>query len=263
MAKYGMVIDLHKCTSCGACGMGCKTENNTDDPSDGQTFNWADFYNQMDGVFPNVFFKALPVLCNHCTDAPCVDVCPVTPKAMYKKENGITMHNQERCIGCRQCQDACPYSSMDVNEEKTQYSVISFNEFGKTVHATYQDNTELIKGITTSGAEIAKKSGSIPPHATKYEHPDYNHVRSDGVVEKCILCDHRLANGQQPTCVVVCPAEARIVGDFDNPDSEVSKLLKQYGSRRLEGNNGEFLAAHESGLEPNVHYIRTYSVRER
>ena len=262
MAKYGMVIDLHKCTSCGACGLGCKTENNTDDPSDGQTFNWADFYNRMDGVFPNVFFKSMPVLCNHCTDAPCIDVCPVTPKAMFKNERGITMHNEERCIGCRACQSSCPYSSMDVNSENTQYSIISFNDFGKVIHAAYQDETELIPGITTSGAEVAKKGGGTPPHATKYDHPDYNSVRGDGVVEKCILCDHRLANGQQPTCVVVCPAEARTVGDLDDPSSDAAKLVKKYGGQRLGSNEGYFLAAHDKGVGPNVYYVRTYSVRE-
>lgn len=262
MARYGMVIDLHKCTGCGACGVGCKTENNTDDRADGQTHNWADYKSVVSGKFPNVKFEMLPTLCNHCTDAPCVAACPVTPKAMFKADNGITLHNEERCIGCRACQFSCPYSEGDVAEGSNDYSVISFNDFGKTVQAAYQDETELVKGMTTSGAEIAKKAGMMPPHATKYEHPDYNSVRGDGVVEKCILCDHRLANDQQPYCTAVCPSSARVAGDLDNPNSDASKLLKQYGGRRLKNNKGEFLAANEKGVGPNVYYVRNYSMRK-
>ncbi len=262
MARYGMVIDLHKCTGCGACGLGCKTENNTDDRADGQTHNWADYRSVMSGTFPDVKFEMLPVLCNHCTDAPCVAACPVTPKAMHKNAKGITMHNSDRCIGCRMCQNSCPYSSTEIKDGSNDYSVISFNDFGKVVHARYQDQTEVIKGCTTSGAEIAKKAGMTPPHATSYEHPDYKSVRPDGVVEKCILCDHRLDNGQQPYCTTVCPSEARVAGDLDDPNSQASKLLKQYGGRRLKNNKGEFLGTSEKGAGPNVYYIRAYSARK-
>ncbi|MFO7766823.1 MAG: 4Fe-4S dicluster domain-containing protein [Pelovirga sp.] len=262
MARYGMVIDLHKCTSCGACGLGCKTENNTDDRADGQTHNWADYHHSATGTFPNVSYETLPVLCNHCTNAPCVTACPVTPKAMHKNAKGMTMHNEERCIGCRACQNACPYSSMDVAGDEAQYSVISFNDFGKVVHAAYEDNTEAIKDCTTSGAEVAKKAGMVPPYATKYAHPDYNSVRGDGVVEKCILCDHRIENGKQPYCNAVCPSRARVAGDLDNPNSDVAKLVKKYGGRRLKNNKGEFLAAGEKGVEPNVYYVRAYSARK-
>ncbi|MBW6507949.1 MAG: 4Fe-4S dicluster domain-containing protein [Desulfuromonadales bacterium] len=262
MARYGMVIDLHKCTGCGACGLGCKTENNTDDRADGQTHNWADYRTVVSGKFPNVKLEMLPVLCNHCSDAPCVKACPVTPKAMHKNAKGMTIHNQERCIGCRACQYACPYSQNDVAQGSNDYSVISFNDFGKTIHAAYQDKTEIIKGCTTSGAEIAKKAGFTPPHATNYGHPDYKNIRTAGVVEKCILCDHRIENGMKPYCTDVCPSSARVAGDLDDPHSDAAKLVKQYGGRRLKNNKGEFLAANENGVGPNIYYIRTYSARK-
>lgn len=262
MARYGMVIDLHKCTSCGACGLGCKTENNTDDRADGQTYNWADYHHSTTGTFPNVNYQTLPVLCNHCTNAPCVAACPVTPKAMHKNSKGITIHNEERCIGCRACQNACPYSSMDVESDDVQYSVISFNSFGKIIHAAYRDNAEAIKGCTASGAEVAKKAGMAPPYATMYEHPDYNSVRGDGVVEKCILCDHRIENGMHPYCTDVCPSKARVAGNLDDLNSDAAKLLKKYGGRRLKNNRGEFLATNEQGVGPNVYYVRAYSARK-
>lgn len=254
MTQYAMVIDLRKCVGCGSCALACKTENNTALRKNGQTHNWADFIHETTGKFPNTGYRTLPVLCNHCTDAPCVEACPVEPKAMYKTKDGITMHNNERCIGCRACQQACPYSQEEVKGDGSagQYSVISFNEEGKPTQPFFADNSELIKGCTTSGAEIAKKAGDTPPHRTKYSHPDYADVRRSGIVEKCIFCDHRVKKGELPYCVVSCPAGARIFGDVSDPNSAVAKLLKKHKSVVLKS---------EAGTKPNVYYIREYGVR--
>ncbi len=90
MAKYGMAIDLQKCLGCGACALACKTENNTEFEQDGRKYNWADFLASTEGTFAagDVKHTVRPVLCNHCTDAPCVRACPVSPKAMFKTEDG-------------------------------------------------------------------------------------------------------------------------------------------------------------------------------
>ncbi|MHC4581823.1 MAG: 4Fe-4S dicluster domain-containing protein, partial [Planctomycetota bacterium] len=137
MARYGMAIDLSKCVGCGACALACKTENNTqpeqDDGNVSNKYNWADFVTTDEGTFAegNVKYKVMPVLCNHCTDAPCIEWCPARPTALYKTEDGITVHNSERCIGCQFCQVRCPYSYRDVKPKGVQYSVISFNDFDK------------------------------------------------------------------------------------------------------------------------------------
>ena len=94
MARLGMVIDLQRCVGCGACAFACKAENNTRTRANGQSFNWADFVMKTEGTFPNVTHWVMPVLCNHCTDAPCVKACPVKPKAMFKTPEGITMHDR-------------------------------------------------------------------------------------------------------------------------------------------------------------------------
>ncbi len=263
MAKkqLAMVIDLLKCTGCGACALACKAENNTPDKAKGQTFNWADYITKVEGQFPNVKYSILPVLCNHCTDAPCVKVCPVTPKAMHKHENGITMHNQERCIGCRLCQQNCPYSAEDVDKARAAYSVISFND-GEP-HGFYRDTTEALKGLTASGAEVAKRAGDLPPYRNLYKHSDYASVRRSNVVEKCIFCEHRVIHGEQPFCVEVCPSKARIFGDLTDKDSEVSQLLKKYKANQLKNNKGEFLKPGEKGTRPNVYYIRSYKTEVR
>jgi len=254
MKQYGMIIDLRKCVGCGACALACKTENNTSLRKNGQTFNWADFIHETTGTFPNTKFRTIPVLCNHCSEAPCVEACPVTPKAMFKTPDGITMHNDERCIGCRACQDACPYSMDEVEKDGSagQYSVISYNEEGEPTQPFFTDKTEVIKGCTASGAELAALTGANPPHRTNYSHPDYKDVRRDNIVEKCIFCDHRVKNGLLPACVEACPSGARVFGDLNDAASEPAKLLKKYKS---------FVLKEDEGTRPNVHYIREYSAR--
>ena len=141
--KIGMVIDLHNCVGCGACALACKNENNTQARSNGQSFNWADFTMKTEGVFPDVTYVQTPVLCNHCTNAPCVEECPVEPKAMFKAADGSVIFNEERCIGCGACQAACPYSAEKLDEASNTgetYSVISFFSVQKACSARMAGN---------------------------------------------------------------------------------------------------------------------------
>lgn len=250
MTQYGMVIDLQKCVGCGACAISCKTENNTQNRQDGQSFNWAGFLYEESGSFPDTAHTTRPVLCNHCTDAPCVAACPVTPAAIFKTPDGITMINHERCIGDRACQRACPYSKETV--KTGEWSVLSFNEFKKDIHPFFRDRSELITAGTASGAEVARQADSIPPHRNRYRHPDYSDLRRAGVVEKCIFCDHRLKKGEMPYCVVSCPSGARIFGDIRDPNSAPAKLLKEHKAAVLKP---------EEGTGPNVYYIRTFKAK--
>lgn len=253
--KYGMVIDLHQCVGCGACALGCKNENNTEARKDGQSHNWADFIMKTEGKFPNTQYTQMPVLCNHCSAAPCVENCPVTPKAMFKADDGTTLHNQERCIGCRACQMSCPYSNEELDQASLSgesYSVISFNAHGKSTQAAWSDKTELIAGCTASGAEVAERAGAIPPDLNKFKSGDYQPVRKGGVVEKCILCHHKVTNGEQPACVEVCPSNARIFGDLNDPNSAISKAVAKNAKT-------SFKYKEDEGTEPNVIYVRSYN----
>ena len=255
MPKFGMVIDLQRCVGCGCCTLACKAENNTRNRADGQSHNWADLLIKTGGIFPNVAHVVMPVLCNHCTDAPCVKNCPVTPKAMFKTPEGVTMHDADRCIGCRMCQNSCPYSSADLDDRSLNgetYSVISFNARERDTQPYWTDKTAMIPGCTSSGAETAKAAGAAIPAMNAFAAGDVKAIRKPGVVEKCTFCYHRVSNGMQPACVEACPAKARIFGDQSDPKSEIAMVLKAEKSFRLR---------EDKKTRPNVHYIGKYSAR--
>lgn len=256
MSRLGMVIDLQRCVGCSACALACKAEHNTRARGNGQSYNYADFLMVTEGTFPNTRQVVMPVLCNHCTDAPCVKACPVTPnKAMFKTPEGITMHDPALCIGCRACQQACPYSNFELDDASLRgesYSVISFNPHDQPAQPFWADKTVMIAGATASGAEMAQRAGAAVPAMNQFVAGDAQPLRKAGVVEKCTLCYHRTSNGQQPACVEACPAKARIFGDQDDPASEISKVLKASKSFRIK---------EDRGTKPNVHYVGKYSAR--
>jgi len=230
MPRYAMVIDLQRCVGCGGCSISCRNENNV---SEG--IYWSHKITETSGTFPNVRFHYMPTLCNHCTNAPCVRGCPT--KAMHKLDNGITMHDPKKCIGCRYCMINCPYG------------VIYFN--WKDAHPFWKEDNSLIPGVTSSPAEEVSKVGS---KGTPYYNPERNAtlpaIRPKGVVEKCTFCDHRVKEGKLPRCVEACPADARIFGDLEDPGSEVRKLLGKFRPFRLK---------EAVGTGPAVFYIRDFS----
>lgn len=112
--KWGLVIDLNKCTEgCRECVDACKAENNVptfDDPK--IDINWIRTVT-LNQKFPNAEKRLVPMLCNHCENPPCVQVCPV--KASFIRKDGIVLVDMHRCIGCRYCMIACPYRARSFN----------------------------------------------------------------------------------------------------------------------------------------------------
>ena len=225
--RYGMVIDLHKCTGCGACAMACKQENNVQDGH-----FWCNYITEIKGSFPDVQYTYTPTFCNHCDKAPCIPVCPVKPhKAIFKNQDGLTLMDAERCIGCQACQRRCPYG------------VIWFHE--KEPHPFWEsENAKAVTGKT--GAEHFPYYN--PNRATTWSGSG---IRKRGVVEKCSFCDHRIEVGKIPFCAERCPAGAIHFGDLNESGGNLQQLLKQYPqARRLK---------EELGAEPRVYYIRTFN----
>lgn len=108
--RWGMVIDLDKCArGCTDCADACRTENNValfgDPKIDNHWIRVVTFKDRVAGAQE----RQIPLLCNHCTHAPCAHVCPVA--ATFKRDDGVTLVDKHRCIGCRYCQIACPYKA--------------------------------------------------------------------------------------------------------------------------------------------------------
>jgi len=161
------------------------------------------------------------VRCNQCKDAPCVEVCPTG--ATHQREDGIIAVDQDKCVGCRYCIIACPYQNRTfLSKDK---------------------NKGFFPGRTQTDFEKAGKE-------------IYSH--QIGTTEKCNFCAERidagLAQGLKPgidraatpACVNTCPAQALTFGDLDDPDSEVSRLIKERGGFQLHP---------EYDTNPSVYFI--------
>ena len=167
---------------------------------------WSKVLLYETGDYPQARLHFLPMLCMHCQDAPCLEACPTG--ATYRGEGGLVLVDDDRCVGCRYCIMACPYEAR------------SYNSAQPREYYTGQGPTE-------------------------YEEVSYEQ-HPKGAIEKCNFCAPRLRVGKAPACVATCPTEARIFGDLDDPESEVSKLVASGLARpRLE----------EQGTKPSVFYI--------
>jgi molybdopterin-containing oxidoreductase family iron-sulfur binding subunit len=119
-----MAIDLERCTGCHACTVACKVENNLPNQ-----IWWnriltigGESPDTPKGAFPELNMEFLPINCQHCENPPCTEVCPVN--ATYKRKDGIVSTDYDKCIGCRQCIMACPYSGVrQFNAKKPEYAI--------------------------------------------------------------------------------------------------------------------------------------------
>lgn len=223
--RWAMVIDLKKCTGCGACVLACKAENNVpviskEESLKGREMFWIRLMPVYEGTFPNVKMRYIPIPCMHCEEPPCIRVCPVGA-TYFSKETGIVGQIFGRCIGCRYCTVACPYTVRVFNWKNPEFQ----GDFKRSLN------------------------------------PDVS-LRPRGVVEKCTFCSHRLQSAKDrarkegreikegdyvPACVESCPAGAMFFGDLNDPSSTVSRLARDPRAFRL---------MEDLGTEPKVIYLR-------
>lgn len=217
--RYGMVIDTRRCVGCDACVVACKQENKTP-PGVAYTVVLENGFGERPDDRP--LFMTKP--CFHCEHPPCVPVCPVGA-TFKRKQDGIVVVDYDRCIGCRYCIVACPYQAR-------------YADFGENYPAVKED---------TAWADVPS--------------PEYRQFRKreegkspEGNVRKCTFCLHLQdengkydkAAGRWPACAKTCTGKAIHFGDFNDPESEVSRLLRERPAIRLK---------EELGTEPNVYYL--------
>jgi len=182
MPRWGMVFDLDRCIGCYSCTVACHVENGTP-----PGIWYAPVYEQEVGTYPHVKRVFLPTLCNHCNDAPCMKACPT--RAIYRREDGIVLVDQDLCCGTRACVTACPYGAMHFY-----------------------------------GAANGDFEGQLTPYEQSFQGKF-----QVGTVQKCTFCSHRIDQGNfTPACVETCPTGTRIFGDLDDPESPPSKLISKH-----------------------------------
>ena len=155
--RYGFVIDQNRCIGCHACTVACKEEHNI---AVGVNRTWVKYIEK--GHYPDTRRHFAVLRCNHCDDAPCIEICPTV--ALFRRRDGIVDFDNERCIGCKSCMQACPYDAL-------------------------------------------------------YIDPDRN------TAAKCNFDASRVEMGYKPACEVVCPTQAILSGDLDDPNSQISRRI--------------------------------------
>ncbi len=214
---WGMAIDLNSCTGCNACVVACSSENNVPVVGKEQVLmvremHWIRIDRYYTGDPDNPAIVRQPVMCQHCDNAPCENVCPVA--ATTHSSEGINQMAYNRCIGTRYCANNCPYK------------VRRFNFFDYTGADTFKGNTYDTVEMTTDLRRMV-----LNPDVT---------VRAKGVIEKCSFCVQRiqekkleakkesrqLRDGEVvPACAQACPSQAIVFGNLNDKDSKVSNYF--------------------------------------
>lgn len=247
---WGMNIDLNACTGCGACTVACMSENNVAvvgkrEVSRHHEMTWLriDRYYYGDANNPNVVYQ--PMMCQHCDNAPCENVCPVN--ATNHSSEGLNQMTYNRCIGTRYCANNCPYK------------VRRFNWLDYTTADLFPANQ-----VKIADEELPFGADNLTRMVLN---PDVT-VRARGVIEKCSFCVQRLQTGKltakiegrrlqdrdvSSACMTACPTGAITFGDLNNKKGE---LVKKNNSPL------SYLVLEEVNVRPSVTYTMKVNNRD-
>ena len=243
--KWGMSVDLNSCNGCGACVVACNAENNVSvvgkpEVLRGHEMHWLriDKYFSGDMENPNVVFQ--PLMCQHCDNAPCENVCPVA--ATNHSSEGLNQMTYNRCIGTRYCANNCPFK------------VRRFNWADYTGADSFPNNQEGIVNEVVMDMNDDLTRMVLNPDVT---------VRSRGVIEKCSFCVQRLQAAKldakkdsrpmvdadvKVACQQACPTHAINFGNANDKHSAITKV-------RVENPNRQFYVLEQLHVLPNVTYL--------
>ena len=220
--QYGLVVDLERCDGCLDCAVACGAHN--------ALWPWQHWIYIASYVDENRgSANLLPILCQHCSNPPCVKVCPV--EARFKRqEDGLVLIDYDRCIGCKYCELACPYG-------------INYFQWG-------EPRSEAPDG----GRWGNRKVSGLPPGNEREVYVAGRSPRS--VMSKCDWCPERQAREDQrgsTACELVCRMRALHFGNLNDPESKPNRYLRE--KQREKGYISTFRLNEELGTRPNVIYI--------
>lgn len=220
MPRWGLVIDLDRCTACQACVVACKHENNVafsdpDTAAEGRLMTWV----QLVTIDASGNGTVLPLMCQQCDRPPCADVCPTS--ATYLNPDGIVAQIYPRCIGCRYCTNACPYA------------VKMFN---------WTEPTWPEPMLAMRNPDVSVRPLGVVEKCT------FCHHRLMQGRERARVEGRELApDDYVPACVQTCPSDAMVFGDLDDPYSDAAMLADSPRAFRW---------MEELGTRPKVVYLR-------
>ena len=228
--KWGMAVDIDRCIGCQACVIACQSENNipineAKDFLSRRAKQWIRIDRFWEGEWPNVKARFIPVLCQHCENAPCEPVCPVY--ATYHNNEGLNVQVYNRCVGTRYCANNCPYQVRFFNFFDPEWPQSLWNQLNPDVtvrsRGIMEKCTFCIQRIRRAERKIEGQQGEE-------------------------LTDQKLKEGNyMPACVNACPTNTLIFGDLNDPNSEVSNLSHDPRHYKL---------LEEIGTDPNVVYLK-------
>ena len=194
--SWGMVVDVDKCTGCQACVLACQAENNIplnlqDRFERARVMSWK-------GEFPDIKARFIPIMCQHCENAPCEPVCPVF--ATYHNNEGLNVQVYNRCVGTRYCANGCPY-------------IVRFFNYWEPVWPEAFRN-HLNPDVTVRSRGIMEKCSFC-----------IQRIRRG--VRNAERENREVIDGEiQTACTQACPTDALVFGNFNDKDSRVATMKK-------------------------------------
>lgn len=223
MPRWGMVIDLDRCNGCRACEVACRAENNVpvggaQQSREGRTISWMKVRIEHHGEWPDLEARPVPTPCMHCDRPPCVLVCPTG--ATMIDEEGLVGQIYPRCIGCRYCGNACPYTVKFFNWRDPEFP------------------ESTLKGLNP---DVSVRPVGVVEKCT-FCHHRLLRARERARFEGRALREEDYV----PACAESCPTGAIVFGDLDARTHRVHHLSKDARAFRL---------LEELGTEPKVYYL--------
>jgi molybdopterin-containing oxidoreductase family iron-sulfur binding subunit len=229
--KWAMAVDVDRCIGCQACVVACQSENNI--PINTQevflqrrAMQWIRVERYWEGEYPNVKARFIPIMCQHCDNAPCEPVCPVY--ATYHTVQGLNAQIYNRCVGTRYCANNCPYQVRVFNFWQPVWPEPMRNQLNPDVTVRHRG---IMEKCTFCVQRLSRATRSAAQEGRDVADEDFDAQR--GMFA--------------PACVRACPTDTLVFGDISDPNSKVARLAQEKRHYHL---------LEDLGTSPNVTYLK-------